>query len=179
MAEINLLPVTEKNYNTNSKVTGAAKKIGIISSVVLLIILLGYVGVYGYFYLNGTITTTSIGSLENQIKAQESTEQKIVLVRDRSAKASKILNSSTSDDEIASLSDVLKSLPEGVSVTESKILPTELTITIHAAQSSQISEFIRTLTASAKYSQIESSTIDFNTKDQYIGTFRLVLAQVQ
>jgi hypothetical protein len=177
MADINLLPVASNDHGPTSKVAGIAKKIGVISSVILIAVLLVYAAIYGYFYVNGSVTTSSITTLENQIKAQEQTEQKIVLLRDRITKAAHILSQPSSDDEITALSDILTHLPEGVTIKESKIFPTEFTITVHAEESSKITEFVRSLTESGKYSQIESASMNFSTKEQYLSVYRLALSE--
>jgi Tfp pilus assembly protein PilN len=179
MSDINLLPVTTKNQNGTTRIASAAKKIGIIASVVIFLIVLVVAGIYGFFYVNGTVTTSSITTVEDQIKAQEVTEQKIVLLRDRVAKASNIINNQTSDNNINAFNDILSHVPEGVSLQEVKVLPAEMTVIIEADQSRQITEFIRILTESGKYAQIETTSMDFSSKDRYHTSFRLVLGQVQ
>jgi hypothetical protein len=179
MAEINLLPVSVNSKNATTKVATISKKIGIGGSVVVLIAIVIYACVYGFFYIKGNVTTASIETVENQIKAQEQTEQKFVLLRDRATKASSILAKFTSLDEMVMLSDIVGHLPEGVTLRESKILPSELSLTIQADQSLKLTEFVRSLTESGKYAQIESVSMDFTAKDQYISVYRLVLAQAQ
>ena len=179
MAEINLLPTTDKAPSSVTKVSSLSKKIGTIVSIVLLVVLLVYASIYAFFYVNGSVTTSSITSLENQVKAQEATEQKIVLLRDRTSKVSKIINSSNSEQEMTSLSGLLGKLPEGVMIREAKVEPNEINVLVQADQSSQITEFIRTLTESGIYSQIESTSINFTGKERYLASFRLALGEIQ
>lgn len=179
MPDINLLPVSNTPNNSTTKVVSASKKIGVYASILLILALLTYVGIYGFFYINGTVTSSSIATLENQIKAQEQTEQKIILLRDRVSKAFTVLNTNTAKDEIMTFSDVTSHAPTGTRVIGSTILPSELTISLNAQESRQITEFVRSLTDSGKYAQIETVSMDFSPKDQYVAVFRLVLAQTQ
>lgn len=178
MAEINLLPTSSQPV-ASSKYAGLAKKIGTIGGVVLSLVIFGYAGVYGFYYFNQQFTVRSTEELETQIRSQETTEQKIILLRDRASKAAKIIAADSASSEANAFVTLNTKLPEGVVIKDTKLLPTEMRVSISAEESRQITEFIRAVKAEGKYSQIESLSLDFSPKDRYLGEFRFIVIPPQ
>lgn len=169
MADINLLP----QQQTNTKVASRAKKYGTYASLFLITLSLIYGTIYGFFYLSGTISSSSTDKLENDIKALQSTEQKMVLIRDRLSKASSILATASANDESLSFTGINATLPEGIVIQNSKLSPSEFTLSVKADSSQQIGEFIRSLVNSKKYAQIDLISMTFNAKDRYFVEIKI------
>ncbi len=174
MAGINLLPEEQSEKSYTTKIGSRAKKVITYVVVLVLVLFVAVGGFYGYYYVLDNLAVRSTVNLENQIQALQPVEQKIVLLRDRLRKSSKILAAPTSLDESVSLTSIISALPEGVSITGTTIKTDEFNVLISATESKKITDFIHALTFNDTYQKIEVSSLAFNPKEGYRAEIRLV-----
>lgn len=179
MAGINLLPQEPKENTYTTKVGSTAKKAATYFILLIILIGVGVGGFYGYYYVLDNLAVRSTVNLENQIQALQPVEQKIILLRDRLTKSSKILVAPTSLDESNSFNTIINALPEGVTVVGTSLKPDEFSIVLTVGESNQITEFIRSLSSSNKYQKIEVSSLAYNPKEGYQAEIRLVNRSTQ
>ncbi len=179
MAGINLLPQEQKDKGYTTKIGSTAKKAVTYFVVVVLILIVAVGGFYGYYYVLDNLAVRSTLNLESQIQALQPVEQKIVLLRDRLKKSSKILAAPTSLDESVSFTSVINSLPEGVTVVSTSLKPEEFSVVVTANESKQITDFIHSLTFANSYQKIEVSSLAFNPKEGYQAEIRFINASIQ
>jgi Tfp pilus assembly protein PilN len=179
MPEINLLPQEKKDANSGLKLNATTKKIGRVGLIIFGIAISLYGGIYLYFLVRNQFVSSSKTELESQIQSLQPTEQKIVLLRDRISKTGKVFSSPSAATKSSLLASLSESLPDGVNITEVKILPEEFTITISASQSKQVSEFIRSMVSSGNYGRIELTSLAYSNKDRYVMEIKATSAQTQ
>jgi Tfp pilus assembly protein PilN len=174
MAEINLLPEQKKQDAYGIKIGNSGKKFIRIGVTLVGVVICIYAGIYLYFFVRDQFVAGSTSALESKIRALQSTEQKIILLRNRIEKTNAILSAPKTNDESLSFISLAESLPEGIILREIKMRPEELTFTINADQSHQITEFIKLLTASGRYKQIEVLSMAFSSKERYLVELKTV-----
>ena len=158
----NLLPPDLTPREEIIKISNFIKRISVVGYSVVLISAAIFVG--AFFVLSNQLKT-SISEQENwkvQISSLEETEQRLVLIKDRLEKVSKILKSATAADEIESLSQTQSILPEGVILREAKLSTGNSEMRLLTQNSSSTAQLLAKLLASGIYKKVELKALDFN-----------------
>lgn len=164
---INLLPHELKPKKYVVKISKTLKRISMIG---LLLFVVATAVIIGAFFVVSRQLNSSLDNqkkLQQQIKAQEQTEQKIALIADRLDKINEIFNSPNASDELNILSQTLKRLPEGVVFQQAKLSAEEAAITINAASSSDLARFLAVIVGSGSYRRVELLSFNFSPEKGY------------
>lgn len=170
---LNLLP---QDLTVGKDLGNAVKVLRAVNVIALALFIAFALGVSGFFVVS-TFQLQSLNSskdqLSSQIKSLQTTEQKLVLLKDR---VSKIKLTSTADSAQKSLglvSPLLNALPASSSVSELNLDTTKLTISILFKSSADVSNFFQALYASTSFKSITLTSFGFNPTSGYLVSLSL------
>ena len=162
MVEINLLP---QDLAARPSVVKTSRVVKQILTVGFIIFILAAVAISAFFIFYSREIGTSrekITELERGIKALEVTEQRLLLVKERLEKAKQVLGMDSSIDEVEALSSLLASLPEGVSISEVRILNEETRMSFGAPNTLVLSSVMKLMRESSSFKYIDMTAFSFS-----------------
>lgn len=175
MPAINLVPEELKPKRAIIELANYLKRIVIIGFVAFFVTVVVSVG--GFLIVRNQV----LGSIKRQnelkisIEALEETEQKLVLVQDRLAKADKIFGMDSLDVETSVLENILLNIPQGVNFKKADLKSGVTEITLIADTSSSLAEFLASILATGAYRRIEMTGFSYTPDTRY--AFGLVLVK--
>lgn len=173
MAAINLLPTDISPKAPVVKISNLIKNLAVISFVLFL---LSAFGMLAMFVLNSvqirSLNESSEG-LKTSIKSLETTEQGLVLVRDRLSKAKLVLADKSGGDEAEGLDTISTALPGSVALTEAVISKDVLDTTFVATDSQGLTALLARIISQEAFSKVELVSFSFNPNAGYIPSFSM------
>lgn len=165
--KIDLLPIESKIKGSYIKAAKFAKTLGLI---LISIYLLGSIFVTGYIL----VLNSQIGSIENNIeklkidiRSLESSEQKIVLLKDRISKIKYIMTLKSANTGLDSIKDIIDKLDENSSVTELKIDTSRIEASFNLKSTSALYSFMNNL-QSQQFTNLKIDNFTFNPNTGYL-----------
>lgn len=167
MVTINLLPKDLTPKESLVKLANTLKRASIIGFIALIVLALALLG--GFAVLSRQLTTSSDdqSSLKSKIVALETTEQRLVLVKDRLERIDHVFAIDTASDEIEQLDKLTDLLPEGVTLLEVTLSPASSMVNISATSSKTLSQFLAILLGSNIYTKVTLNSLSFNYLSGY------------
>lgn len=147
MEKINLIPSDLRVGGITAKIVKKLNMFSLGGVVVLVVVLLGFLGVYIYNYLEIKKLNETSDSLKNQISALENSQSMLVFAKDRLGKIKKAKGGDTAIEEIDDfkvLYSFLKSRDD-ISITEVNIESAKLELSISAKSLSSFTAFFKNI----------------------------------
>jgi len=146
--KLNLLPpelAIDKNLSSALKLT---RSLGIIFLAVFILFIIGISAffIYDSITLNGL--TADVSSLTSQISAQNTSEQQIVLLKDRIKKINTIQSIPTSLPNLVVIDPFISNLSGNSQVNELNINPQKIDLTIGFKSNNDLTNFLNSLSSS-------------------------------
>ncbi len=156
MASLNLLP-TEQVRNREVTVAGNRLK-AIVAVLGLICLVLGIGGTALVLTTSNTISSLNKEQegLKSQVLAQESSEQALILVRDRLTKIKTLQSLYLNNKKLNTQREVLDVLPENVTIKQLTLTTSESAFSVIAPDSTNMSDVI----ALVRGSSLKDSVID-------------------
>lgn len=166
---INLLPQDTKPKVSIIKLSGKLRRFIIAGFVVLIFLTSTVIGVVFILSNNLKASLARQEDLKNQIKSLESTEQKLVLIRDRLTKAKEIQNFASTKEELDTLSNTLDetSQQDGVGFNSAELANTYADITLGVNSANTLSKLLYLIYSKDEYKKIDLLSLQYSTKDGY------------
>lgn len=161
MREINLLPEIFKIKGSVARLSKTLKKVAAVVFIVLVASVSISIGSFVVFSNKLDDVTSRQNQLKTQIKALEETEQRLVLVKDRLEKVTKVYAKETPLEEIATFEDIYNRIPEGVSIQTASLSTGDVTIAVSADSTSAFNNVLDMLVGSKLFSRIEMSSFSY------------------
>jgi hypothetical protein len=132
------------------------------------------IGLFGVF--SNQLKTSSLrkAELEQNIKALQATEQRLVLIKDRLSLIKEVMGRETAADELEAISTLISNLPEGVSMGEAQLEENETLVSMTAQDSLALTQMMSVLVSSDAYSQVDLRAIKFSPTSGFAADFELV-----
>lgn len=172
---LNLLPpelAVSKNLGNALKTLRA---LGVIAIAVFLISAIGL----GVFFVVSTISlntlNTSVNQLESQVSAQEASEQQLIILKDRIAKITKAKDSPSAVKTITNVDALLSGLSADSSITQFNADPLRAEMTINFKSNSDLTAFVRSVSATKLFGSIDLSSFGFSPVAGYLVGINLSL----
>jgi hypothetical protein len=173
MANINLLP---QEMGSNPKADKLVKKIkGYLVNELIILTLVVAAGLGAYFYYTNQVSLSEarVNDLKRQISSQESSEQKLMLIKDRVNKADSVLSKDATSTKIAQLELLLDIFPSGVSLNKADINEDRLEVELSAANTSSLVNFLSLVMNNGDYSRIDMVSLDYTNEKAFSITLDL------
>jgi cell division protein FtsL len=165
--KLNLLPPEkEVNQNLNSFLK-TTKALGVIGIVAFLIFGIGM----AIFFISSTISlnniNSSIKSLSSKVLAQQKSEQKIILVKDRINKIASIQKLPSSLTSLDAINPYLENINGVNSIGDLRISPTTVNLSLKIQKYSDLSSLIESLESSDKFESVSLGSFNLNPSTGY------------
>lgn len=167
MININLLPSDLAPKESVIRVSKTLKKIS--ASGFIIFILISAIGIGTFFYFENEIKDSDNRqtTYKSTIGSLETTEQSLVIIRDRVQKASNILGESALADRVGNIRSLSSSLPEQVILEDIQVSSDKTTITVGTVDSIGLKELFKSFEGSSFYEKIVLVSLNFNPKSGY------------
>lgn len=170
---INLLPTELTPKSSISNISVQLRKVSIYGLVVFIVVLLtggGYL-----FFLSGQLRESTVNQeqLKANISSFETTEQSVVLLKDRIKKANLVLAQDNTYSSLPDFRDLYFSLPLGTTMTDAKLAPSKTEVTLLISSSTSLVEVVRNLATLTSYKKIEIASFSFTPTAGYLVSFVL------
>lgn len=168
--KVNLLPTELVLSGGINKVLRLTRMLGVISLAGFLIFGLGLAA----FFIISTFQLNSLNSgnagLKTRITGLESSEQKMILLKDRIAKIKTVQGFPTISKNLDNIEPVLGTLATGTAVNELDIDPTKVATTINFKSTGDMASFIKSLSSQTAFPSVILSSFGFNPASGYLVT---------
>lgn len=165
--KLNLLP-PEKAVDKNlSQVLRMVRALGVIALAIFLITVvgLGAYFIYSNFSLNNLNTQNT--QLKSQIAQQETSEQQIILLKDRLKKISTAQNSPSALKNLIALDPVLTSFSGDLQINELSIDSTKVGFSATFKSNTALSSFFEGISKIPEFKTVVLSSFGFNPTTGY------------
>lgn len=166
MANINLIPQDKKKTPQQSKLVHALRKV--INFLVVIFVLIGAAGGGFWYFSNNELqtVTASVDDLKQQISSLQQSEGNLLLLRDRLDKAQGLIDQRKTYEALTYFSNLGKSLPEGVTMSDIRVEDGSNKLTLRAS-SSRVLEDIISQIAEADYENVTVENLNFSPSIGY------------
>ena len=172
MATINLLPQELKPKGYVVKLTLRLKKIATSMAIIFFVLVVFLGGAILILTLSMRSSIQRQESLKAEIKLLEDTEQRLVLIRDRLNKVDLILSEKDANEAVSILKDVNGILPQESSISEARLMPDGLDLTLTTTTSSSLTQIFANLVSFPDIKKIELVRMEYSQ----VGGYRLRLS---
>lgn len=165
---LNLLP-TELAVGKN--LARALKTIRALGVILLAVFIMFIVGVSAFFIfesINLKNITNDMSDLGNQIKAQETSEQQIVLLKNRIGKIVILQKQPNSSKNLSAIEPFLATLPGNTPINELNVDSQKITLSLTFKSNSALSTFFSSLNNTSSFKSVVLSSFGFNPVSGYL-----------
>lgn len=170
MPAINLLPEELAPKGPMARLANFVRKVTIYGYLLFLTASFGLLSIFLFDNLTLRERVATGERLKDSIRAQEQTEQGVILIRDRLGKI-KDLGDNPTEVSIESLAALATALP--VNVSEVEVVGEETEVTVTVANSSLLKLFLDSVVLLEKYKSIQVSSFGFIPQGGYQLTLEL------
>lgn len=174
MTRINLLPDELLNKTSARKIADFLKSIIASTFAVFFLGVLG--GVSYLIILNVQFKNLSNRQvqLKTSVQSLETTEQQIVLVKDRIKKANQVLGDTKTEVLVESFNNsILNFVPAGVRIVEAKVTKESTTASFVVTSSKALTALFSNMTSSEDFSKVRLETLSFSPSVGYLVSVEL------
>lgn len=162
-ANLNLLP---DNLYVSKSVSSTVKTLKALNVILIVIFIIFAVGVGAYFVfqkitLNSTQTT--LAQLKSQIKAQEQSETKLILLKDRLSKIASIQNSSSASKNMDNLTTLLSGTSQSFEISSANVSSNKIALSLKIYSNEDLTSFISNVKSSALFGSANLSTFNYGS----------------
>lgn len=171
---INLLPPNIKPRHSVVVVGKMLKKLVFLLVIILLV-------------LSSVLTATFLSTskqlsdaekekkeLVSSVKALEQTEQRLILVKDRLSKISRLLEQESVKEEVETLKKITEIAGDGLLISNVELSSDAASVTFSTGKSSNLVNFLDHLRSLADYQKIEVVSLNYNQQSGFIMRVKLV-----
>ena len=165
---LNLLPQDLRVSKGINNVIRLTRSINVILVVIFIVSIIGA----GAFLIISSIRLNSIQSeitkLEQQVKAQETSEQQLVLLKDRISKISTARSYLNATKNIENINSVLTNTLSAVKIDSLSITPSKTDISLTLLSNEDLKTYLKNLKESGKFKSVDLYSFDYNKNIGYL-----------
>ena len=166
-SNLNLLPQDLRVSKGVGGIVKVIKSLNVILAVLFLISALIVVALFviGSLRLNSVLS--EVDQLKSQVKAQETSEQQLVLIKDRLAKISYARGYANAKDSLQNASLLLNNMTGGVTVNSMNITSVKTDLSLTILSNDELSILMDNLKNSDKFKSIDVYSFEYNKNIGY------------
>lgn len=173
MAIVNLLPTDISPKGPIVKLSNLLKNLAVIAFAIFLLAAFGMVAMF--ILNNAQIKDLEARSeaLKTSIRSLETTEQSLILVKDRLGKAKQALALESGKDETEGMEIITSGLPSGVTLSEAVISKDVLDATFITLDSESLASLMAIIISQNTFKKVELISFSFNPNSGYVPSFSM------
>lgn len=165
--KLNLLPSEYGKLGTTGKILRSLRALGVISFALFFVFALGT----SAFFIISTITLNGlkndIDSLKSQVTAEQTSEQQIVLLKDRVGKIKTILAAPDATKNLSLISPYISSLSASSKVSDISIDPSKVNLALNFVNNTDLSNFLSAISKDSQFGSVRMTSFTFNDATGY------------
>jgi len=165
--KVNLLPQNLQVGKGLGSILKTTKALGVIFIVVFIIFGLGM----GAFFIYSKITLdgikTNVDQLKSQVKAQEASEQQLVLIKDRLAKISSIKSTPNATKNITGIDSLFANMSPSSIMNLANFSSTKVDISVAIRSNEDLTAFIQNLKNTDLFKSVNLSSLGYGANSGY------------
>lgn len=171
--DINLIPSEMAVPARAVKFAKVISKVSIISSIVLLLVILGLGSYYIYLSLEDKKITQSVNGLKNRISALSQNEQKLILAKDRLSKITSVKKAKSANNEVTNYQKFINQISGSgeFQITEANLTTKGTEITLVSQNSSNLTGILKALDEIKGYQRVIISSLAYNQGSGFVANF--------
>ncbi|KKU09038.1 MAG: hypothetical protein UX13_C0051G0008 [Candidatus Woesebacteria bacterium GW2011_GWB1_45_5] len=177
--KLNLLPPEYSVSKGLNRLLKATRMLGVIGLGIFLVFVLGM----GAFFIFSSLTLRELSSeneaLKTQITARSTSEQQLVLIKDRIKKVRTVRGISSSLPNLNNFETLSTSLGAGIDLTEVAVDSQKIDLSVRMDSNSELTSFVGTLTGLATqagtkiFKSVVLTSFGFNPVGGYVANIRI------
>lgn len=167
MATFNLLPTELAPKGSLQKIASAIRKFTTVGFAVFIVCALGLLAFYLLNYFQLKDLTTEEKKLEASVKSLQTSEQQLILIRDRVTKAKEIWAAETVIDNLEAYKKLINNLTSEVVFTDASFDTKKTALTVSINNSTSLAQFMSQLVSQKDYETIVLKSFSFGNKTGY------------
>src|SRR3989304_3721085 len=173
MATVNLLPTDISPKGPIVKLSNLLKNLAAIFFAIFLFAAFGMVAMF--ILNNAQIKDLEARSeqLKTSIRSLETTEQSLILVKDRIGKAKTALALESGKDETEGMGIITSGLPVGATLSEAVVSKDSLVTTFIALDSGSLANLMAIVISQETFKNVELVSFSFNPNSGYVPSFSM------
>lgn len=164
---LNLLPQDLKVSKGIGRVIKITKSLNVILTVLFLISVIVVISLFVIGRLRLKSVLAEVEQLKVQVKALETSEQQLVLIKDRIAKISYARSYSNAKDNILNTSSLFSNLSNQVAVNSMNITPVKTDVSLTILSNDELTTFMNNLKNIDKFKSIDVYSFEYNKNIGY------------
>src|SRR5258706_3988528 len=166
--KLNLLPVEKRVGKGLQRTLRVTRMLGVISLGIFIVFGLGMAAffVFSSVQLNNLNSSNTV--LEGKISALETSETKMVLLKDRIGKIKSLVGSPTALNNLVSISSIITPVSAQTNINELNVNVTKISLSLNFKSAADISTFLKALSASQRFQAISVTSFSFNPVSGYL-----------
>ncbi|KKS00462.1 MAG: hypothetical protein UU51_C0007G0008 [Microgenomates group bacterium GW2011_GWC1_41_20] len=164
---LNLLPQNLQISKGLDSVLKTSKALGVILIVVFIVFSLGT----GAFFIYSKITLnnvqTNVEQLKSQVKAQEGSEQQLVLLKDRLAKISSIKSTPNASKNIINMDILFRNMSPSSTMNQLEVTPTKIGVSMLIRSNEDLTAFIKNLKTNEMFNVVNLTSLGYSMNAGY------------
>lgn len=165
--KLNLLPPEYGTLGQLGKILRVTRALGVISMALFFVFALGVSAFFVISTININNLNSEIDSLKAQVTAQQTTEQKIVLVKDRIGKIKTILASPDALKNLAAVSPYISGASGIESLPDLTIDPSKVDMILNFKTNSSLTNFISQISRDKNFTNVVLSSFNYSSTTGY------------
>ena len=129
---------------------------------VFVIFTLGLVGFFIYSKITLDGVNSSIATLTSQVKAQESSEQQLILLKDRLGKIEEAKSSPNALSKVSGMDSLFENMSADIKLSDVSITPVRMDISLGLYSNDDLTKFFQNLKNTNLFDQVEVSSFNFS-----------------
>lgn len=159
---LNLLPQNLQVSKGLSAALKTIKSLGVILTFMFVIFTLGLVGFFVYSKITLDGVNSNINMLTSQVKAQESSEQQLILLKDRLGKIGKARSNANALSKASGMNSLFENVSTNIKLTDVSITPVKMDISLNLYSNEDLTKFFQNLKNTTLFNQVELSSFNFS-----------------
>lgn len=166
--KVNLLPTERRVSGSLGQFLRISRMLGVIALAVFLVFGLGL----GAFFAVSSIELNGLNSSNDALKSQltslQTTEAQLVVLKDRIAKIKLAQAIPSATKNLTDFNPFLSSLTSGTGISELDVDTAKISTSIVFTSNSDLTSFIKTLSASTLFKNVSLTTFGYNPTNGYL-----------
>lgn len=166
---LNLLPQNLQVSKSLSSTLKTIKSLGVILTFMFVIFTLALVGFFIYSKITLDGVNSNIAMLTGRVKAQESSEQQLILLKDRLGKIEKARSSPNAISKVLGMNSLFEDVSTNIKFTDVSISPVKMDMSLNIYSNDDLTMFLQNLRNTKLFNQVELSSFNFSNSGYTMG----------
>lgn len=172
--KMNLLPPEYAVSGGLARVLKTTRMLGVIALAIFVVFALGLAGFFVFSSFELRSLTAGNDGLKGQITALSSSEQQMILLRDRLKKIRTVQTTASSAKNLSSVDPIVAAISGNITLTELAVDPQKVDISVVIRSNSDLTTFLKNLKSSEAFKSVVLTSFGFNPVSGYLANIRLI-----